>query len=244
MRENPKGALVPTVFASVSVTVILLYLLTMGLAYSHLFPLGAHMLLGLFTSILIILLQCLIFGFFIGSGKSMKKKVQELGLDPDWIQKTKDYKNRSYPALMLAILLSVTAAVLGGAVSTGALPVWLHAGSIWLALLSNARSLWISYRVIVDNVNDIHEMNRQIQRLGSKDSGSAPPKIPSPEPPAAALPKVNAPANLYFLALAVWVPYLYMRFSLGSRTFPFWPFLALSAILGAVGWWKSRTSNT
>ena len=77
----------PIVFASVSVTLIFFYLATLGMAYVHQPPLTLefHMIWGLFTATLIVLLQCLIFGFFIGSGKSIKRVVQENGLSRDWI---------------------------------------------------------------------------------------------------------------------------------------------------------------
>ncbi len=199
----------PTVFASVSITILLFYLATMGLVYSHHFPVGFHMLWGLFTATLIILLQCLIFGFFIGSGKSIKQKVREYGLSPEWIQRTKDYKNRSYPTLMLAILFSVAAAVLGGGVSVGAVPVGVHHVFIW------------------------RETNVAVQSQALK-----------PEEPAGPKPRPNPAANFYFLGFAVWVPYLYVKLSLGSRTFPFWPFLALSALCLLIGWFKSRKIST
>lgn len=235
----------PTVFASVSVTVMLLYLTTLILAHAHFFPVELHMLWGLFTSILIILLQCLIFGFFIGSGKSIKTKVQELGLDSQWVQKTKDYKKQSYPALMLAILFSVTAAILGGGVSRGTLPVWLHAGFMWAAFFLNLRSLWISYRVIVENVEGIHQMNREIRSLETGKAAPVPVEVSSPlESRGMPAARRNVAANFYFVAVVIWVPYLYIRFSLGSRTFSFWPFLILSGLLGVMGWLKSKAKPT
>src|SRR5581483_10289696 len=113
----------PIVFASVSVTVVLFFLATLLMAHLHWMSVGGHMLWGCFTALMVIFLQCLIFGFFINSGKSIKKVVKDRGLSGDWIQKTKDYKNRSYPMLMLAILISVAAAILGGGVSVGALHI-------------------------------------------------------------------------------------------------------------------------
>src|SRR5258708_1419596 len=234
----------PTVFASVSVTLILFYLVTLGLAYAHFFSVGFHMLWGLFTATLIILLQCLIFGFFIGSGKSIKQKVREYGLSPEWIQRTKDYKNRSYPTLMLAILFSVAAAVLGGGVSVGAVPVGVHHVFIWIALLLNIRSLWVSYQVVVDNVSAIHRMNHEIQNLHRETNVAVESQALKPEEPAGPKPRPNPAANFYFLGFAVWVPYLYVKLSLGSRTFPFWPFLALSALCLLIGWFKSRKIST
>ena len=204
---------------------------------------GFHMLWGLFTAILIILLQCLVFGFFIGSGKTIKQKVQEYGLGGEWIQKTKDYKNQSYPALMLAILAMVIAAVMGGGVSVGTVPLWIHHVLVWIAFFLNLRSFRISYRVITDNVNGIHVINSQIRRL--KDD-RPPLKAERPPEQGRTSPGKTQPhpaANLFFLAMAVWVPYLYMRWSLGSRDFPYWPFLALSVFLGLWGWLKSRKSS-
>lgn len=230
----------PIVFASVSVTVILFFLATLGTAY---FPgyfhiqTSQHMLLGFFVTTMLILLQCLIFGFFIGSGKSIKQKAQEFGLGPDWIQKTKDYKNKSYPALMLAIVVMAAAAILGGGIGTGSVPIWLHQTFIWLALVLNVRSLWISYKTIVENVEAIHRMNAEIETL--RVGGKLPTPPPRPPAPPIDQPRPHPAANLYFLAAAVWVPYLYMKVSLGSRTFPVWPFLAMSFLLLAAGFLRS-----
>ena len=234
----------PTVFASVSVTLLLFFITTMGMAYAHLISPELHMLWGFFVALLIVLLQCLVFGFFIGSGKSIKRVVEENGLSRDWVQKTKDYKNKSYPMLMLAIVVSVAAAAVGGGITTGFIPVWVHATLVWCALGINVYSLWISYKVVVENVTAIHRINAEVQKM--KASGIAPKAAPLPEkktetpaPPA----KPFSPANFYFLAMAVWVPYLYMKFSLGSRTFPYWPFLAASLFCLAAGFWSSKRQS-
>lgn len=230
----------PKVFASVSITIVLFYGVTLAMAYAHVLPVGLHMLWGLFTAILVILLQCLVFGFFIGSGKSIKRVVEENGLSREWIQKTKDYKNRCYPMLMLAIVVSLSAAVVGGGVSTGSVPAGIHQVLAWAALAVNVYSLWISYRVVVENVEAIHRINDEVRLSKGKENPG--PAVPSPQadPPARPLPRKTAASNFYFLGAAVWVPYLYMRISLGSRTFPIWPFLALSGLFLAAGWFSPR----
>jgi hypothetical protein len=233
----------PTVFASVSVTIIFFFLATIGMAYFHLLSVELHMIWGFFVAILVVLLQCLIFGFFIGSGKSIKRVVQDNGLSADWVQKTKDYKNQSYPALMLAIVISAVAAILGGGAARGAVPIWLHEGFIWLALALNARSLWVSYKVVVANVNAIHRINAEVQTLKKEGKLPLTGPVPSPIEPAAVRSSANRAANYYFLAAAIWVPYLYMKVSLGSRTFPFWPFLGGSALLLILGIVGSRKSS-
>ena len=233
----------PTVFAAVSITIFLFYFSTLAMAYLHALPVGLHVLWGLFTTTLLVLLQCLVFGFFIGSGKSMKRVVQENDLSSDWIQRTKDYKNKCYPPLMLAIVLATAAAVVGGGVSTQSLPLWVHQVLMWGALATNAWSFRVSYRVIVENVEAIHSINREIAAMGGKPPGAA--SLVVEEKPVSAAPKaLPTPAypKLYFFAVVIWVPYVYIKWSLGSRTFPFWPFLVLSGlflVLGFVGQWRN-----
>ena len=54
----------PTVFASVSATIILFFLATMGLAYGHLLPVNLHILWGFFVATLIVLLSVPYFWIF------------------------------------------------------------------------------------------------------------------------------------------------------------------------------------
>jgi hypothetical protein len=232
----------PTVFASVSITILLFYLCTMGMAYAHLMPVGVHILWGFFMTLLIVLLQCLIFGFFIGSGKSIKRVVAESGLGPDWVQKTKDYKNRTSPALMLAILASIVAAGAGAGVATGSVSITTHHVLILAALFLNGRSLWICYRVIVENIEAIHRINREVERL-RKDGGPSESSPTLPGKPLVAPLPINQASLFFFLAIVAWVPYLYMKFSLGSWTFPLWPFLTLSGFCFLMGWLQSGKSS-
>jgi hypothetical protein len=227
----------PTVFASVSATIILFFFATMGLAYGHVFSIEQHMIWGFFVATLIVLLQCLIFGFFIGSGKSIKRVVADNDLEPHWVQKTKHYKNKCYPALMLAIVISAAAAILGGGAASGAVPIWVHEILVWLALAANLRSLWISYRVVIENVNAIHLINAEVQTR--KTEGRAP-DLSKPVEVIVNRPPPSEASKYYFLAIVAWVPYLYMRFSLSSRDFPFWPFLGLSGVLVFWGLWENR----
>ncbi len=227
----------PTVFAGIISTVLLFYIATLILAYTHLLPTGLHMLWGLLMTLLIVLLQCLIFGFFIGSGKTIKRVALEKGLPGDWADKTREYKNRSYPALMWAILATVLAAGAGGGVSTGLIPMTAHQILVWAAFVMNAVSFWISYRVIVENVRAIHQINGIIQERDKKGETQVERVKILKEEKSPSSAQSRRPQKFFFLSAAVWIPYFYMRYSLGSRTFPFWPFLALSLlflVLGAI----------
>ncbi|HXL73457.1 MAG TPA: hypothetical protein VN963_07535, partial [bacterium] len=56
-------------------------------------------------------------------------------------------------------------------------------------------------------------------------------------------PPPSQASKYYFLAVAAWVPYLYVRFSLSSRNFPFWPFLGMSGMLVFWGLWENRKAS-
>jgi hypothetical protein len=230
----------PTVFASVSATIVLFFLATIGMAYGHLLPVNLHILWGFFVATLIVLLQCLIFGFFIGSGKSIKRVVADNNLRPYWVQKTKDYKNKCYPALMLAIVISAAAAILGGGVAAGAIPIWVHEIFVWLALAANIRSLWISYKVVVENVKAIHLINAEVQTRKNEGRSIIAPALSVPTEIMVNRPPPSQASKYYFLAIVVWVPFLYVKVSLSSRNFPFWPFLGMSAVLVFWGLWENR----
>lgn len=226
----------PTVFASVSATLLLFFGGILLAAYTRFLPLGLHMLWGFFIALLLVLLQCLVFGFFIGSGKSIKRVVAEHALSGDWIQKTKDYKNKCYPPLMLALALTVAAAAVGGGVSVGSVPVWIHQVLVWAALIANLYSFRVSYKVLAQNVEAIHQINREIL----KNRAPVKPVPPENLPPQGSSDPWGSPRLFHFLAAAVWIPYLYVKFSLGSRAIPLWPFLSLSVLCLFLGWLKTR----
>jgi hypothetical protein len=94
----------------------------------------------------------------------------------------------------------------------------------------------------VENVVAIHAINREVLSSGREGN----PLPPSQESPAEPLRKPPAHSRFYFLAMASWVPYLYMKLSLGSRTFPLWPFLFLSGIFLLLAFgshWKNSNSR-
>ena len=82
-----------------------------------------HVLLALFSCLLLLFSHCWIMFYLIGTGKAIKEAVNEHKLDPSLIEETKHYKNRSYPPLMLAMGLAMATFILGGGAATGTLPV-------------------------------------------------------------------------------------------------------------------------
>jgi hypothetical protein len=231
----------PNVFLTVSIGAVLLYLATLGTGYVQQIgwlAAGTHMLVGFFMALLMVLLQCLIFGFFIGSGKSVKRVVEEYQLDAQWNAREKEFKNRLYPWLMIAIVAMMAAAIVGAGVAAGAIALWIHQVSVWAALGLNLVALWKSYQVIVENVHLIHDINQEVQK---KISHGGITKKTSPATSTSSEITTSKPVQmgplLHFIGLTLIALVVYMKVVMGQRNFPWIVPLILAGVCFGIGWW-------
>jgi hypothetical protein len=121
-----------------------------------------HILLALASSLLLLFSHCWIMFYLIGTGRAIKDAVRAGGLPPELYERTKDFKNRSYPSLMLAVGLAMATFILGGGVYTGAVPLWVHHGLFWLTLAAQLRALVLEGRVLVANDRLMADINRRL----------------------------------------------------------------------------------
>lgn len=124
--------------------------------------LGIHLLLGLVSILLVLFSHSWIMFYLIGTGKAIKTAVAEHSLDPDYAERTKEFKNRSYPWLMGATGLTMATFILGGGVATGAVPAWLHHGLFLAATAAQVRSILLETSVLVANERLMGELNQRI----------------------------------------------------------------------------------
>lgn len=123
-----------------------------------------HVLVALASCLLLLFSHCWIMFYLIGTGKAIKEAVNEHKLDPNLIEETKKYKNRSYPPLMLAMGLAMATFILGGGAATGTLPVWIHHVLFWAALAAQVRTLWIEKTVLDANEKLMADIERKLAR--------------------------------------------------------------------------------
>jgi putative Mn2+ efflux pump MntP len=102
--------------------------------------------------------------FFIGTGKQIKDMVREHDLDRTIVRETIVYKNKLFPTLMLAVGVTMAQFILGGAVHTRVIPVWVHNLLGWAALVSNAYCLALEARYLVENSKLMHSVYREVDR--------------------------------------------------------------------------------
>ena len=123
---------------------------------------GTHLLVALVSSLLLLFSHSWIMFYLIGTGKAVKTTVAEFGLDDGPIERTKEFKNRSYPWLMLATGLAMATFILGGGVATEAVPGWAHHSLFYITLLVQLRTLWVEQQVLTANERLMSEVDRQV----------------------------------------------------------------------------------
>jgi hypothetical protein len=127
-----------------------------------------HFVLGLFTAILTLLVHCIIFTYFLGTGRWVK----EVGLayklpDEPLPRLTRELKRRTFPPALAAMLITIAAAA-AGAGAQHHLEQWpwqLHAALAVAALVINCWAFRIEYRNVYTNAAVIEDVLREVDRI-------------------------------------------------------------------------------
>jgi hypothetical protein len=156
--------------ASALLTALLLGLLVQGASifYGYRIPspgaFARHFSLSLASTFLLSLGHSMTMFFFIGTGKHIKELAREHGLGPEIVQETILYKNRLFPSMMVAILLTMAQFILGGGTHTRVVPVWVHHILGWAAFLSNSYCFALEAKYLVSNSRLLNSVYRKVGR--------------------------------------------------------------------------------
>lgn len=124
-----------------------------------------HAILGLSTTVSLLLLHCWVFLYFIGTGQGIREGVLAFDLDKAAIKKTKRFKGMTFPFALFSMVFAIVATILGGGISTKSVSPGTHAIFVYVAVAFNAFSFWQEYRVIQRNRKLMQELNDQIEKL-------------------------------------------------------------------------------
>jgi hypothetical protein len=125
-----------------------------------------HFLLGLFTSFLTLGVHCLVFIYFLGTGRWVK----EVGLaydlpDVPLLRETRELKRTAFPPALFTMLVTIATVGAGAGADTQYWPWQIH---LILALVAVAVSLWafrIEYRCLRANVVVLDEVMQEVDRI-------------------------------------------------------------------------------
>jgi hypothetical protein len=125
-----------------------------------------HFTLGLFTAIGILLIHCIIFTYFLGTGRWVKEVKLAYQLPDEPLPKlTRELKRRTFPPALAAMLITIATAAAGAGAQLQEWPWTVHAS---LAVATLATNLWafrIEYRNVRTNAVAIVEVLREVERI-------------------------------------------------------------------------------
>jgi len=110
-----------------------------------------HFTLALSSTFLLCLAHSMTMFYFIGTGKHLKELVKEYRLGEGIVRETILFKNKLFPPMMVAILLTLAQFILGGGTDTRVVPAWIHQIMAWATLGSNAYCLVFEAKYLAAN---------------------------------------------------------------------------------------------
>ena len=130
-----------------------------------LWPFTVHFLLGLFTTLLTLLVHSLAFTYFIGTGRWVEKVVASYMLPKELWSQSRNLKMRALPAFLGSVFMVLLATILGAAVDRGLLDGTLHMAAAMLAILFNLWSYLREYRALLANGGLIDHIMAEVKRM-------------------------------------------------------------------------------
>ncbi len=125
-----------------------------------------HFTLGLFTALAALLVHCIIFTYFLGTGRWVK----EVGLaydlpDANYPRTTRELKRTAFPPALFAMLITIATAAAGAGRQ---LQLWHWSIHLSLAVLTLLVNLWafrVEYRCLRSNAVVIEGVQNEVERI-------------------------------------------------------------------------------
>jgi hypothetical protein len=125
-----------------------------------------HFLVGLFTAIGTLLVHCIIFTYFLGTGRWVKEVGIAYSLpDTPWPKLTRDLKRATFPPALFAMLITIATSAAGTARQLEVWPFWMHGGLALLTLLINGWAFTLEYGNVATNAGVIDAVLREVDRI-------------------------------------------------------------------------------
>lgn len=125
-----------------------------------------HFLVGLLTAVSTLLVHCIIFTYFLGTGRWVK----EVGLayrlaDERLPRETRELKRRVFPPALFAMLIVIATAAGGQGAQMGVWHWSIHATLALLALVINAWAYNVEYHCLAENALVLDGVMREVDRI-------------------------------------------------------------------------------
>jgi hypothetical protein len=125
-----------------------------------------HFVLGLYTVIFNLGLHCLIFIYFLGTGRWVKETALAYQIPDEPLPKlTRELKRRTFPPALAAMLVPIAAAAAGMGTQLQEWPAWLHWVLAGASLLVNAWACWVEYVAVRTNGAALDAVLAEVDRI-------------------------------------------------------------------------------
>lgn len=193
--------------------------------------LDAHLAAGLFTAIFLTATHSLLILFMILTGRVLKEAMRARPLGREFLAELNEFfaRKKAYPVALLAVLLTVVAAVLGYGARGFGLPPALHMLAGLAALVFNLWAFTHELAAMRDNQALLDRAALELDRLDRESVAQGQDPGADAPPPDLAL---GAGRWGLIVGLSAWMPYLYWALIVWKGRFervPLWPFLTVSA---------------
>jgi cytochrome b561 len=125
-----------------------------------------HFLFGLFTAVGTLMTHCLIFTYFLGTGRWVKEVTLAYDLpDEPWHKRTRELKRRTFPPALAAMLVTIATAAAGAGAQLRSWPWQLH---LTLGIVTLAVNYWafrLEYRNVSVNARTLEEVLAEVDRV-------------------------------------------------------------------------------
>jgi hypothetical protein len=125
-----------------------------------------HFLCGLFTAVATLLVHCLIFTYFLGTGRWVREVTLVYDLPDEPLYKTtRELKRKTFPPALFAMLITIATAAAGGGRQMQDWPYQIHLFGAILAILVNAWACMVEYRSLRRNEEILVGVYREVDRV-------------------------------------------------------------------------------
>jgi len=126
-----------------------------------------HMVVGLASAVFTLMLHCLIFTYFLGTGRWVKEVAAVYQLpDHQFPKQTREFKRVVFPPALFAMLGAIAAVATGAGAQTASESFWGLAHPIMaiVVLALNAWAYWVEYRIVSANARVIDQVMVEVER--------------------------------------------------------------------------------
>lgn len=124
-----------------------------------------HFVLGLCTALAILLVHCIIFTYFLGTGRWVKEVTLAYRLpDVPWHKATRELKRATFPPALFSMLIVIATAAAGAGAQLTEWPWWIHAVLAFLTVVINLWAFGVEYRNVTANAQVILDVLAEVDR--------------------------------------------------------------------------------